>query len=63
MKKENLFCDYLTASMGFCGRYTGGGKCDKHRDLKELPKRIKSNRFRGNSNYQREELGFKSNKE
>ena len=58
---DNLFCDFLTHRMGYCGRYTGGGKCEKHKSLKEIPKRKKGNRFRGNSNYQREELDFKSN--
>ena len=60
---DNLFCDFLTARMGHCGKYTGGGRCDRHKSLKEIPKRNVIPRFRGASKYQAEMGMFKGKNE
>jgi hypothetical protein len=54
MPSESLFCNFLTQTMGYCGKYTGDGKCDKHKSLVETPRIQKGVKFRGDSKWQSE---------
>ena len=58
---KKLFCEFQTLSTGRCLMYTpdGSGICKKHFGLKEKPKTQKIKKFRGDSNWGRENGMFK----
>lgn len=57
---KDLFCDFRTATMGSCGVYTGGGRCLKHLNKKEIIK-VKAKKYRGDSHWGSEN-GYFNNK-
>lgn len=62
---DKIFCEYRNSFGSMCGMYCPdkSGVCKKHLNKKPVNKVQKSNRFRGNSKFQKEVLGYRSNKE
>jgi hypothetical protein len=59
----NNFCDFRRVNLGLCMKYTGGGRCDKHKSLTEIPKKDKAPRVRGDSKFQSKMGMFKGKNE
>ena len=57
--ENKLFCEFITETMGYCGTYTGGGNCPNHLGVVGVRKE-KAKKFRGDSKFQKENLGFKN---
>ena len=63
MNKKLEFCNYISASTGYCGLIATepNGRCKKHLNKEIIIKPV-GKRFRGDSKYQTE-MGYGKNKE